>query len=537
MDPKFAINWDKEEIDQYIYSLYPEAPLELVGFRLAKLDRQNKIIPITYDNVENLRNNVNQSKIVIIPNRDLPLPSRYTQLNEGGTMDSVNESGSTSRVNQRGRTVGANQRETPDRGTTAYERGNTSRVHQRVTTVRRNEIEIPDRATMNQRRETTDSINQIETRQLQEDLVIDPDNFNVMDNYNDRNDAFVPVIPVMDAEAEIITITVTRANCVSELLNYYEDVNITEKNLSVSFRDEVGVDGGGLTKELFNLFFKQVENVYFHGEDCLVPFLPLNRVRKDKEKYIIIGRILEHMLLLTGSIPSKLSKVTLLLVGNPSAEINQNMLLDEFYNFVNPCERYILKKSVSNFPALSNTEMDILRNIFNSYHFYEMPSQEEITEQVTAIATNTLYEVPKQFIEMMRQGIQVGKYTSFWTKCDFATLIDMQKPTPNKVANCLKVEDNLTNEQSNVLHFLEMYIRCLDEEKILQLVFLVTGSYQMPDFLKIEFTDLVGLAQRPTFSTCTNTVYIPSTYSTYQQLKNDFDLCLNSEEAYIYNAY
>ncbi|XP_050516606.1 uncharacterized protein LOC126891472 [Diabrotica virgifera virgifera] len=352
---------------------------------------------------------------------------------------------------------------------------------------------------------------------------------------NNTNNNLGPIFPTIDECADILHMNITRANCVHEMFKYYKDESIVEKNLSVIFEGEMGIDGGGLTKELFNLFFKKIENLYFHGEDCLVPFLSLNRVRKDKSNFTLIGRILEHMLLLTGSIPSKLSKIMLLLIADPLKEIDKNILVEEFYNFLNPCERLILKKAMSNFNSLNNKEKEILTNTFNSFQFYELPSCDEIFEQVASIASNTLVQTPKQFIDTLRLGINVEKYISFWNKCDFGTLLDFQKPTPNKVANCLKAAgDFLTNEESKILHFLEMYVRCLHDEKIGQFVFLVTGSYQMPDSILIEFSTLVGLAQRPTFSTCTNTIHVPMTYSSYQQLKQDFDLCLSSDEAYIY---
>ncbi|CAH1107044.1 unnamed protein product [Psylliodes chrysocephalus] len=82
-----------------------------------------------------------------------------------------------------------------------------------------------------------------------------------------------------------------------------------------------------------------------------------------------------------------------------------------------------------------------------------------------------------------------------------------------------------------------MYIRCLHDERIEHFVFLVTVSYQMPDYILIEFSTFVGLAQRPTFSTCENTIHVPTTYCSYQELRQNFDLCLLSDEAYLYTTY
>ncbi|KAF5287101.1 hypothetical protein FQA39_LY16086 [Lamprigera yunnana] len=74
VEPKFLLDWNTEEMEDYICSLYPKVPLKLVGFKLAKMDRQKKLLYINVDNVKNLREAIGQSQIVIIPNRDLSVP-------------------------------------------------------------------------------------------------------------------------------------------------------------------------------------------------------------------------------------------------------------------------------------------------------------------------------------------------------------------------------------------------------------------------------------------------------------------------------
>lgn len=43
-----------------------------------------------------------------------------------------------------------------------------------------------------------------------------------------------------------------------QVFDYYYDENIIKKTSEVKFRNETGQDGGGLTKEMFTLFWKQV---------------------------------------------------------------------------------------------------------------------------------------------------------------------------------------------------------------------------------------------------------------------------------------
>lgn len=129
------------------------------------------------------------------------------------------------------------------------------------------------------------------------------------------------------------------------------------------------------------------------------------------------------------------------------------------------------------------------------------------------------------------------KNASFWGNVDFSTLLDFQTPTVSKVANCIQTDPHLTNEENEVFHYLTMYINCLDVVKLKNFIFLITGSMSMPDVIYLKFNDLVRLSQRPMFNTCTATLTLPKTYGSYEELKNDLNACLNSEEATEYSLH
>lgn len=113
----------------------------------------------------------------------------------------------------------------------------------------------------------------------------------------------------------------------------------------------------------------------------------------------------------------------------------------------------------------------------------------------------------------------------------------MQTPTSTKIVNCLVTDPHLTNEENDILHYFTMYIHCLDKEKLTKLIFLITGSFLMPIQIDVKFNDTIGLSQRPMFNTCTNTITLPKTYANYDDLKNDLNMCLNTEEVMEYTMY
>lgn len=287
---------------------------------------------------------------------------------------------------------------------------------------------------------------------------------------------------------------------------------------------------------MFNLFFRECESIFFHGEDALLPYLPLYK-RNEIEKFVIIGRIIQHILMLTGTLPAKLSRVALMLIAKPDKEIDSSILLRELLYFVNPYLRKILRIGQKTFDALSDKELDVIQDFFQSNKFFEKPNPKTFRDQIIIIAAEILVETPGRLIKKIRKGVSPEKHTRFWENCDFNVFLDIQTPTPTKFVNCLITDPYLTNEESEVLHYFTMFVNCLDKEQLTKLIFLITGSFLMSDFVYLKFNDNVGLSQKPMFSTCTVTLTLLKTYANYNELKNDLNACLCSEEAMEYSAY
>lgn len=80
-----------------------------------------------------------------------------------------------------------------------------------------------------------------------------------------------------------------------------------------------------------------------------------------------------------------MSLTTLLSMTDRQSEISANVLLEDFFKYVNVCERAILK-ALDLFSTLTTKEKEILSNIFTSYRFYEIRKENEIRKQVLSIA-------------------------------------------------------------------------------------------------------------------------------------------------------
>lgn len=67
------------EFEEQIAAWYPHQPLRLVGFKFGISDKGRKINTVgTFDSMASLETSVKKGKLLIIPNRDIPLPDRAT---------------------------------------------------------------------------------------------------------------------------------------------------------------------------------------------------------------------------------------------------------------------------------------------------------------------------------------------------------------------------------------------------------------------------------------------------------------------------
>ena len=67
--------WPVDVLEQYIYGLYPNQPLQLVGFKYAQFDKQKRIkVQDSIVSVKQLATYIGKGRLLIIPNRDSPQP-------------------------------------------------------------------------------------------------------------------------------------------------------------------------------------------------------------------------------------------------------------------------------------------------------------------------------------------------------------------------------------------------------------------------------------------------------------------------------
>lgn len=88
-------------------------------------------------------------------------------------------------------------------------------------------------------------------------------------------------------------------------------------------------------------------------------------------------------------------------------------------------------------------------------------------------------------------------------------------------------EEVLSQDQLNVLYYLQQFINGLDSEELGSFLQFVTGSSVMPDIVHITFNNLSGQLRRPIAHTCSSTLELSCTYGSLQELKREFTAILH----------
>jgi hypothetical protein len=137
---------------------------------------------------------------------------------------------------------------------------------------------------------------------------------------------------------------------------------------------------------------------------------------------------------------------------------------------------------------------------------------------------NELIFKPSPFIELMKNGLTSAHVDIFWsvlTQPAIDHLFSEQLPTPDKVWAVIVLDESVTaprQERLDCLYFLQQFVTKLDSDDLQ----FMTNSTIMPETIKIMFTSVTGLQRRPIAHTCSNTLELPNTYTSEQDLKREF---------------
>ena len=309
-----------------------------------------------------------------------------------------------------------------------------------------------------------------------------------------------------------------------DLIEAFTDDNIMTCTLTVVMVDdkgdeERGIDTGGVYRDAIGCFWQEFYDSSTLGEDQRVPTL---RHDFQTREWAAVARILAKGFLDLGYFPYMMSQAFIMSILFGENSVSEDILLHNFTKYVAKDEEQVISEALKGNLG-EDGDMSELLDLLDRFDCRKLPTKSNIKQIILELAHKELIQRPQYVADTWREVIQVymaGKEISTIVGlCDVYKRIE---PTNKKVLNLLKVVPQ-TNSERTSADYLKRYIRGLDQSQLKSFLRYVTGSDVIcVSSIGIQFTTLEGLARRPIAHTCGAVLELPSTYSNFPELRQEF---------------
>lgn len=330
--------------------------------------------------------------------------------------------------------------------------------------------------------------------------------------------------------------TIDRLSVVDDVFQVYRmRPYLFNHEIRVKFQNERGLDGGGLTRELFPLFWSAVEGYFFDGN---IEKVPLTTPRPEND-YVILGKILSHGFVLTSYFPTMISIVCASYLVSGSTEMSNDVLLQSFLNFVDTHEARALNLCLSAKRLLEEEKEDVIA-LFSRLHSTTIPTSENLEQLIYTVAKFTLIIQPFFVLERMRRGM-IESHRSLWQTCDpevTTQLFQALLPTTTQVWDMVSEPVLRTPNEAKMFDFFRRFVFSLSIDFLCRLLQFITGKPQCSlNTIKVSFCQPASdFERRPTASTCGMTICLPTTYASFASFSREFKEILQNSQMWSFDA-
>lgn len=324
---------------------------------------------------------------------------------------------------------------------------------------------------------------------------------------------------------------VSRSNVYEDVIKLYEDEAIVlECPLSIEFEGEVGVDAGGVTRDMFSAFWESCYATLSDGSTLLVPMIS---PQMDISLLSTLGRILSHGYLVCGFIPVRIALPCLLgILCGPCAEIPQTVLQEAILDYVSSAERLIFKDALNSTEILPVTQGSLL-GILSRFSCRQVPTTTNLRSCLQQVARFEFCCKPAVALSVMHSGIP-RSHTQFWsskTVVDVCTLYTSLTVSTSKVLEILDFEPYKNSAEERVGGYLIEMIGNMTNTQLQQFLRFTTGSNVLvASSLHLEFNRLSDLGRRPIAHTCDSMLELPVLYSNFHDFYQEWIAILSDPE-------
>ncbi len=324
---------------------------------------------------------------------------------------------------------------------------------------------------------------------------------------------------------------INREDLFEGTIQLFHDANtLRESTLSIAFDGELGVDAGGVSRDLLSAFWEITYGKFFDGSALLRPVVHPN-VRS--ELWSTLGAALSHGYLVSGFLPVRIVFPSLVAtLKGPQVQVSSSIVRSCFVDYVSTVESALLKSALQCQSSFPEDLQSRLNSFFYRFDCRERPTKANVLQLLDKVARYEFLTKPMASIAQMHYGITRDEQ-DFWQKKSVESLYDLYNSlltSPSKVLEMIDESFFDSRNEERVFGYLQQFVGNMTSETVQKFLRFVTGaSVAVCPKITVQFNSLSGLARRPIAHTCGSVLELPASYDTYVDFANEFQKVLADE--------
>lgn len=328
-------------------------------------------------------------------------------------------------------------------------------------------------------------------------------------------------------------VCVKRKDIITDVITAYRDIDV-HRPLKVHFDDDV--ERRDVTKEMFGLFWEKISNVWFKGENAVIPLVPVAKRAEARHVFPVLGKILEHTLCILGHFPPQICRSLIFAIAYPDKDVNADLVLEDYLLYLPERESELLSQSLKQ-TELSENRKKRLERFFSVNNFSLQPTPTSLREDLLNVAYAEIIDSSHVYMCLMRRGISDFAKTHVFDVLDTDTLnaeYRAREVTTEKVAQMVEAmldKSEYSREDRKIINYASNFVSELSKKQLRQFLTWLTGSPNMPQKIEITFNTSNGLTKTPKVHRDKNILELSRDYRTYQDFKRDIMGALLNESS------
>jgi len=342
-----------------------------------------------------------------------------------------------------------------------------------------------------------------------------------------EREVFMESINASSGPARIID----RTTIYEAVMKMYNQEEIAlEYPLFIKFTGELGIDEGGVQRDMLTAFWDEAYTRLFEGSTTVIPMI---HSQMDMSTFTTLGKVVSHGFLATGIIPDRIGLPSQLvaLIG-PDVKLLPTVLLNAFLDYISVAERELFKAAQEKTTFEPDFSSQIL-SVLSRFGCRVVPTPSSLIAITENAARFEFCLKPAAALATMYSGIP-SCHRAYWDGKSADVLVKLHHRltvTPSKVLAMLDVSSFISPVEERVYGFLISMVGNMTQRELKLFLRFVTGcSVCLSSKINVKFSDLTGVARRPTASTCDFTLVLPTSYLNDDDFYGEFKQIFDSTE-------